>query len=103
MVAPQQQGVLDFKRSLGRFSGCSCLPTYQLTTYWDRPAVPIWIRFETEAPVDDILVATSEGGFTALQAKTTVSLSAAVNGGLRPKNTTPHGSGKERGPNEPQP
>lgn len=34
-----------------------------------------WIRFETEAPVDDILVATSNGGFVALQVKTTASLS----------------------------
>lgn len=35
-----------------------------------------WIRFETEAPVDDILVATSMGGFIALQVKTTASLSS---------------------------
>lgn len=34
-----------------------------------------WIRFETEAPVDDILVATSDDGFIAIQAKTTVSRS----------------------------
>ncbi|WP_244604597.1 MULTISPECIES: ATP-binding protein [Mesorhizobium] len=33
------------------------------------------MRFETEAPVDDILVATSAGGFVAIQAKTSVSLS----------------------------
>lgn len=38
-------------------------------------AVPGWLRFETEAPVDDILVATSNGGYIAIQAKTTVSLS----------------------------
>jgi hypothetical protein len=45
-------------------------------------AVPLWIRFETEAPVDDILVATSNGGFIAVQAKTTVNLSAGSEGGL---------------------
>ncbi|TCG01025.1 hypothetical protein BZM26_09715 [Paraburkholderia strydomiana] len=45
-------------------------------------AVPVWIRFETEAPVDDILVATSGGGFIAVQAKTTVNLSSAADGGL---------------------
>ncbi len=45
-------------------------------------AIPVWIRFETEAPVDDILLATSEGGFIAVQAKTTVNLSAAQDGGL---------------------
>ncbi|MFA3778326.1 hypothetical protein [Yersinia sp. 1652 StPb PI] len=38
-------------------------------------ASSVWLRFETEAPVDDILVATSAGGFIAIQAKTTVSLS----------------------------
>ena len=38
-------------------------------------AVPVWIRFETEAPVDDILVATSNDGYIAVQAKTKVSLS----------------------------
>lgn len=45
-------------------------------------AVPAWIRFETEAPVDDILVATSEGGFIAVQAKTSVNLSSLAQGGL---------------------
>lgn len=34
-----------------------------------------WIRFETEAPVDDILIKTSEGGYVAVQAKTSASLS----------------------------
>lgn len=38
-------------------------------------AGPLWLRFETEAPVDDILVATSEGGFLAFQVKTTLSSS----------------------------
>jgi hypothetical protein len=32
-------------------------------------AKPLWFRFETEAPVDDILVATDAGGFVAVQAK----------------------------------
>lgn len=36
---------------------------------------PEWIRFETEAPVDDLLIKTSDGGFVAVQAKTTASLS----------------------------
>lgn len=38
-------------------------------------ATPEWVRFETEAPVDDLLVKTSDGGFVAIQAKTTASLS----------------------------
>jgi hypothetical protein len=39
-------------------------------------ATPEWVRFETEAPVDDLLVKTSDGGYIAVQAKTTASLSA---------------------------
>ena len=38
-------------------------------------ATPVWLRFETNAPVDDILVSTSTNGYLAVQAKTTVSLS----------------------------
>lgn len=34
-----------------------------------------WIRFETEAPVDDLLIKTSDDGFVAVQAKTTANLS----------------------------
>ena len=45
-------------------------------------AVPAWIRFESEAPVDDILVATSQDGFIAVQAKTSVDLSPNPKGGL---------------------
>ncbi|WP_244484515.1 hypothetical protein [Mesorhizobium sp. Root552] len=41
-------------------------------------AKPDWMRFETEAPVDDILVGTSAGGFVAVQAKTTASLSREI-------------------------
>lgn len=41
-------------------------------------AQPIWLRFETEAPVDDILIATSDGGFVAIQAKTTLSSSSSL-------------------------
>lgn len=39
-------------------------------------ARPLWVRFETEAPVDDLLMETSEGGFVAIQAKTTARLSS---------------------------
>ena len=45
-------------------------------------ANPLWVRFETEAPVDDLLVATSDGGFVAIQAKTTVSLSRDLRSGF---------------------
>jgi hypothetical protein len=42
-------------------------------------AQPLWLRFETDAPVDDILVATTMDGFVAVQAKTTASLSRDSN------------------------
>ncbi|MCL6688081.1 hypothetical protein M8R19_05065 [Pseudomonas sp. R3.Fl] len=38
-------------------------------------ASPEWIRFETEAPVDDLLIKTNDDGYVAVQAKTTASLS----------------------------
>jgi hypothetical protein len=38
-------------------------------------ASPEWVRFETEAPVDDLLVKTTDGGYIAVQAKTSASLS----------------------------
>ena len=38
-------------------------------------AKPEWMRFETEAPVDDILIGTSARGFVALQVKTNASIS----------------------------
>ncbi len=38
-------------------------------------AAPEWVRFETEAPVDDLLIKTTDDGFVAVQAKTTVYLS----------------------------
>jgi hypothetical protein len=37
------------------------------------------LRFETNAPVDDILIETDQGGFVAIQAKTNVTMSDALN------------------------
>lgn len=45
-------------------------------------AAPEWVRFETEAPVDDLLVKTTHGGYVAVQAKTTVNLSEDLNSPL---------------------
>lgn len=45
-------------------------------------AAPEWIRFETEAPVDDLLIKTSDGGYVAVQAKTTTTLSEDPNSPL---------------------
>jgi hypothetical protein len=76
--AATSAGIL-FEQHLGALFGAWMLA--------DRPidqrlnlagATPIWIRFETEAPVDDILVATSSGGFLAIQAKTTAYVSRDI-------------------------
>lgn len=76
-------GGFEFQAKLGALFGLHLLAQVPVDQVLELgPAVPVWIRFETEAPVDDILVATSEGGFIAVQAKTTVTLSSGADGGL---------------------
>ncbi|KPF62768.1 hypothetical protein IP69_20145 [Bosea sp. AAP35] len=73
--AATSAGIL-FEQKLGALFGAWMLAGRRLDprfTLGDTTAA--WIRFETEAPVDDILIATSAGGFIAVQAKTTASLS----------------------------
>ena len=44
------------------------------------------LRFETEAPVDDILVETDNGGWIFVQAKTSLNLSRSIShGGVHPR------------------
>lgn len=75
-------GGLAFQAQLGVFFGLSILSQRSVDYALGLGSVlPLWMRFETEAPVDDILVATSEG-FIAIQAKTSVNLSAVPTGGL---------------------
>lgn len=76
-------GGIGFQAQLGALFGLKLLAQVPVDHVLELgPAVPVWIRFETEAPVDDILVATSDGGFIAVQAKTTVNLSSGAEGGL---------------------
>jgi hypothetical protein len=76
-------GGIGFQAQLGALFGLQLLAQTPVDYVMELgAAVPVWIRFETEAPVDDILVATSEGGFIAVQAKTTVNLSSGTDGGL---------------------
>lgn len=42
-------------------------------------AIAEWIRCETEAPVDDVLVKTREGGYIAIQAKASLNLGRSLN------------------------
>lgn len=74
---------IGFQAQLGALFGLQLLAQAPVDYVLELgAAVPVWIRFETEAPVDDILVATSQGGFIAVQAKTTVNLSSGADGGL---------------------
>ncbi len=67
---------MNFQAKLGSIIGAWILSEQSFDVNFDLHGVfPIWMRFETEAPVDDILVATAAGGFVAIQAKTTTSLS----------------------------
>ncbi|NCC84689.1 MAG: ATP-binding protein [Clostridia bacterium] len=68
---------IQFEKRLGALIGSWLLNQQPMPAFLGLgDAVPIWMRFETEAPVDDILVATSAGGYVAIQAKTTASLSS---------------------------
>jgi hypothetical protein len=76
-------GGFEFQAKLGAMFGLQLLtqrPVDHSLGLGD--AVPAWIRFESEAPVDDILVATSQDGFIAVLAKTSVDLSPNSKGGL---------------------
>lgn len=69
-------GVL-FEQQLGALIGVWMLAGLPLDSRLNLgTAQPLWFRFETEAPVDDILIATSDGGFVAIQAKTSISSSS---------------------------
>jgi hypothetical protein len=73
--AATSSGIL-FQQQLGAHFAAQILSESILDTRLGLGnASPVWLRFETEAPIDDILVATSAGGFIPIQAKTTVSLS----------------------------
>lgn len=74
---------IGFQAQLGAFFGLQLLAQSSVDSVLELgSATPSWIRFETEAPVDDILVATSQNGFIAVQAKTSVNLSTGIEGGL---------------------
>ncbi|MFZ2266222.1 MAG: ATP-binding protein [Azonexus sp.] len=76
-------GGFEFQAKLGALFGLQLLAQRPVDhSLGLGGAVPAWIRFESEAPVDDILVATSQDGFIAVQAKTSVDLSPNPKGGL---------------------
>lgn len=67
---------IRFEQQLGAFFGSFLLSGSPLDDRLNlKNSSLVWLRFETEAPVDDILIATDNDGYIAVQAKTTVSLS----------------------------
>lgn len=67
---------IQFQAQVGALLSAYMLSNQRIDARFDVGSASVeWIRFETEAPVDDILVATSDDGFIAIQAKTTVSRS----------------------------
>lgn len=42
-------------------------------------SLPVYVRFETQQPTDDLLIGTSDGSHSFVQAKRTLSLSGAAN------------------------
>lgn len=76
--AATSAGIL-FQEQIGAIIGAWLLAEQPFDQRLDLGAAkPEWMRFETEAPVDDILVGTSAGGVVAVQAKTTASLSRQI-------------------------
>jgi len=68
---------IRFQQQLGALIASWILAGDRFDPAFDLGAArPLWIRFETEAPVDDLLMETSEGGFVAIQAKTNAGLSS---------------------------
>ena len=73
--AAASAGIL-FQQQVGAFFGSALLAGKDLGQRVQLPtAILSSIRFETEAPIDDILIATVNGGYIAIQAKTSLTLS----------------------------
>lgn len=80
---PAASAGIAFQASVGALIGSWVLADRRLDSRLRLgSARAAWVRFETEAPVDDILVQTSDEGFLAIQAKTTVTLSSDLAGPL---------------------
>ncbi len=78
--AATSAGIL-FEQQLGALFGARMIASQPMDPRFQLGAAePIWIRFETEAPVDDMMIGTSAGGVVAIQAKASLSLSRDPNG-----------------------
>ena len=71
-------GVL-FESGVASYFGALMLAERNIDRFADlAPSVPIVVRMETEAPVDDILVETDTGGLIFIQAKTRIEFASGT-------------------------
>jgi len=77
-------GGMDFQHRVTAWVAVRILAEKEVSLPWDLPVTVTleWLRCETEQPVDDLLVGTSEGGLVFSQIKHTLQLSVAVNSDL---------------------
>jgi hypothetical protein len=68
---------MNFEAFVGAFYFAEMLSELRIDPKRGLDAVPRSIRFETEAPVDDILVKTTANGYVFIQAKTNLRLSSS--------------------------
>jgi hypothetical protein len=70
-------GGLEYQAHCAAWFAVQILAEAMITPRWDLPVIaPLtFVRCETEEPVDDILLGTSDAGFIFLQAKRTIDLS----------------------------
>jgi hypothetical protein len=74
---------ITFEAQLGSAFACQLLTERLIDSRLGLGDVrPRSLRFETEAPVDDILIETDQGGWVFVQAKTTLNLSSQSNSPL---------------------
>ena len=74
---------ITFQAQLGSAFACQLLAERLMDSRLGLgDARPRSLRFETEAPVDDILIETDQGGWVFVQAKTTLNLSSQPNSPL---------------------
>jgi hypothetical protein len=77
-------GGMDFQHRVTAWVAVRILAEKEVSLPWDLPVTAMleWLRCETEQPVDDLLVGTSDGGLVFSQIKHTLQLSASANSDL---------------------
>jgi len=75
---------MDFQHRVAAWVAVHVLAEKAVTPPWDLPVATVleWFRCETEQPVDDLLVGTSDGGLVFSQIKRSLSLSAKADSDL---------------------